>query len=69
MNVHTREQFVRLHSQPLLENLYQFYKRNYDGLKERKAAKVGERTINIENHPKLGTFDINEVLTSKYFFN
>lgn len=69
MNVHTREQFVRLHSQPLLENLYQYYKRNYDGLKYKKANKVGEKPVVIEHYPELGTFDIKEVLNSKYFFN
>jgi DNA-directed RNA polymerase len=32
MNKHCRQQFVRLHSQPLLQSLHAYFQMHYDGL-------------------------------------
>ena len=52
----TREQFVRVHSEPYLEVL------------ERQWSNAHPDII-FPDRPAIGTFDINEVLTSEYFFS
>ncbi len=67
-----REQFVYLHSQPLLDNLYQFFKLHYDGRifhDPTSATKSQGRSVCIEPPPPRGGFDVRNVLQSKYFFH
>lgn len=55
MNVILREQFVHLHSQPLLDNLLEGFKSQYP-------------TIKFKDIPQRGKFDLKGVINSKYFF-
>ncbi|CAG9316663.1 rpom-1 [Blepharisma stoltei] len=55
MNRMLREEFVQLHSEPLLENLLKGFKVRFPG-------------VNFEDVPSKGNFDLRNVLTSKYFF-
>lgn len=56
MNKILREQFVRLHGSPLLENLQDNFLTRYP---HEKFPKI----------PTRGTFDLNEVKNSTYFFS
>jgi DNA-directed RNA polymerase len=56
MNKTLREQFVNLHGSPVLENLYENFTSRYPNEK-------------FPEIPKRGTFDLNEVKTSTYFFS
>ncbi|CAN1166839.1 DNA-directed RNA polymerase 3, chloroplastic [Linum perenne] len=51
-----REKFVELYSMPILENLQESFHTTYPGLV-------------FPPLPERGTFDLNEVLKSEYFFN
>lgn len=69
-----RQQFVRLHSQPLLDNLYHFFRLHYDGRpfydpRHRKDRFLSLRTVCITPPPPRGSFDVQQVLNSKYFFH
>jgi DNA-directed RNA polymerase len=66
MNVHCREQFVRLHSQPLLSRLGDYFSLYFDGAPHLSDA---TKCVVIKPPPERGDFDLNEVLRSKYFFN
>ena len=55
MNNILREQFVILHSQPLLDNLLEGFKSQFP-------------TIKFKDIPQRGKFDLSGVITSKYFF-
>lgn len=63
MRDNTRQEFVRLHSQPLLQNLTAFLKMHYDGRSITDAGKAGKRVVDISPPPTRGDFDINEVGT------
>eukprot|EP01117_Protostelium_nocturnum_P001068 TRINITY_DN11393_c0_g1_i1.p1 TRINITY_DN11393_c0_g1~~TRINITY_DN11393_c0_g1_i1.p1 ORF type:complete len:974 (-),score=286.13 TRINITY_DN11393_c0_g1_i1:23-2944(-) len=56
MNRILREQFIRLHKQPLLQNLAKEFHKNHP-------------KIEFPELPPRGEFDINEVQQSSYFFN
>ncbi|OQR78109.1 DNA-directed RNA polymerase, partial [Tropilaelaps mercedesae] len=75
MNKLCREQFVALHSEPILENLSSHLIRRFDfsvphDAKKNSLTDTGERRLSraLKNVPKKGKFDIKEVLTSTYFF-
>ncbi|XP_033195619.2 mitochondrial RNA polymerase isoform X1 [Bombus vancouverensis nearcticus] len=73
MNKICREQFVALHSEPILEDLAIFFVKRYLPIyKQLKCKnKPDIETIRrcLTNVPSKGTFDINNVLSSVYFFN
>ena len=56
MNKIIREQFINLHSQPLLEELYATFTRLYPN-------------VQFPPLPKKGTLDLNRVLDAPYFFD
>lgn len=56
MNQILREEFVRLHSMPLLEELKKSLERRYP-------------LIDFPEIPKKGDFDLKKILESKYFFS
>jgi DNA-directed RNA polymerase len=56
MSVSLREEFVRLHKMPLLENLKESMERRFIG-------------FDIPDVPKKGALDLNNVLGSTYFFS
>ncbi|XP_076632454.1 mitochondrial RNA polymerase isoform X2 [Colletes latitarsis] len=72
MNKICREQFVALHTEPILEDLAKFFVRHYrpvyKNLKLEEEA-VNEIEKNLTNIPEQGSFDINNVLQSIYFFS
>ena len=57
MNVHLREQFVKLHESPILENFY-----------ESLCAKIPGIRDDLPPIPDRGSFDIKNVQKSDYFF-
>ncbi|CAH0564781.1 unnamed protein product [Brassicogethes aeneus] len=76
MNKVCREQFVALHSEPILEELSIFLTEKYsfddweltgDG----SATDVSKKKLNkvLRQLPKTGKFDINQVIKSVYFFS
>ncbi|XP_071857685.1 mitochondrial RNA polymerase isoform X2 [Bombus fervidus] len=73
MNKICREQFVALHSQPILEDLAIFfvkrYLSTYEQLKCKNKPDIEEIRKCLTNIPSKGNFDINNVLSSVYFFN
>ena len=56
MGVILREEFVRLHEQPILENLAKEWRSIYPG-------------VDIPDPPQPGTYNINTVKEATYFFN
>ncbi|KAG5325368.1 RPOM protein, partial [Pseudoatta argentina] len=74
MNRICREQFIALHSEPILEDLSEFFYKNY-----RKQIASNKRDVKLRGDddsleifqkiPKKGTFDINTIKSSRYFFN
>jgi len=73
MNRICREQFVELHSQPILEDLQKHFERNYSNLKLVRPLKSKEsgdekNLTSFEGRPEPGNFDVKEVLNSTYFF-
>ena len=63
LNHHTREQFVRLHSEPLLESLHRFFKLHHAGrayTSPRYMDKYGAQ-VELDDPPAQGEFDLNEV--------
>ena len=75
MNVHCREQFVRLHSQPLLGRLSEYFDVYFNGAELKSSSRRSKKDesstakADIKPPPKRGDFDLNEVVKSKYFFN
>ncbi|XP_043252193.1 DNA-directed RNA polymerase, mitochondrial-like [Colletes gigas] len=67
-----REQFVALHTEPILEDLAKFFVKHYrpiyTNLKMEEEAII-KLENNLTNIPKQGSFDINNVLRSIYFFS
>lgn len=72
MNEICREQFVALHNEPILENLSQFFVQRYLNSTELSPKKVAEIELIVSflsKIPKKGEFDLNNVLSSTYFFS
>nr|XP_025717114.1 DNA-directed RNA polymerase, mitochondrial isoform X1 [Callorhinus ursinus]XP_025717115.1 DNA-directed RNA polymerase, mitochondrial isoform X2 [Callorhinus ursinus] len=73
MNQVCREQFVRLHSQPILRNLSRFLvKRFCSGTRSPKHSKnvwIGKLQDTLKSVPKTGAFDLEQVKHSTYFFS
>ncbi|XP_011205921.2 DNA-directed RNA polymerase, mitochondrial [Bactrocera dorsalis] len=76
MNQICREQFVSLHSQPILEDLSAFMRSKYsfrecDLLNDGSADDLSKRRLNrtLGEMPKKGDFDLRNVLNSVYFFS
>ncbi|CAG4960033.1 unnamed protein product [Parnassius apollo] len=75
MNKICREQFVALHSQPILEDLSKFLVKRYSypesEIEEGSVGSVNKKRVNslLEKVPGKGDFDINSVLDSIYFFS
>jgi DNA-directed RNA polymerase len=76
MNKICREQFVALHSLPILENLSLFLTERYsydseDFTGTGSASDLTKTKLNkvLRKLPKTGDFDINQVLNSVYFFS
>ena len=58
-----REQFILLHSQPILENLSNHFLEVF-------GEKLNEETISfLKNIPAKGNFDISQITGSEYFFS
>jgi DNA-directed RNA polymerase len=51
-----RESFVRLHSEPILQRLYENFKKSHP-------------SVDFPEVPQRGNLDLNEVIKSKYFFH
>ncbi|XP_015431251.1 PREDICTED: DNA-directed RNA polymerase, mitochondrial, partial [Dufourea novaeangliae] len=73
MNKICREQFVALHTEPILENLSEFFIQRYLPIlntvkikADMSPEKVHQIFINV---PAKGSFDIKNVLSSTYFFS
>ncbi|XP_077914860.1 DNA-directed RNA polymerase, mitochondrial isoform X4 [Halichoerus grypus] len=73
MNQVCREQFVRLHSQPILHDLSRFLvKRFCSGTRSPKHSKnawIGKLQDTLKSVPKTGAFDLEQVKHSTYFFS
>ncbi len=77
MNKICRDQFVALHSLPLLEGLSDFFIKNYgfsreemEALENANIRRAMEEFNNVlKNVPKKGNFDLNQVKKSVYFFS
>ncbi|XP_060819906.1 DNA-directed RNA polymerase, mitochondrial isoform X2 [Bombus pascuorum] len=73
MNKICREQFVALHSEPILEDLAIFFVKRYlpiyEQLKCKNKPDIEEIRKCLTNIPSKGDFNINNVLSSVYFFN
>ncbi|XP_038627743.1 DNA-directed RNA polymerase, mitochondrial [Tachyglossus aculeatus] len=73
MNKVCREQFVNLHSQPILQNLSDFLVQKYCSktlLKPRSKDKLGLEMLKVLSHvPATGDFDLQKVKESVYFFS
>eukprot|EP00040_Diaphanoeca_grandis_P025228 m.139507 g.139507 ORF g.139507 m.139507 type:complete len:1261 (-) comp30063_c0_seq1:315-4097(-) len=70
LSKHTREQFVDLYSEPVLEHLCEYFRLYHNG-DERSPRNDLDNTyvVDIPPPPAKGSFNLDEVLTSKYFFN
>ncbi|XP_058446370.1 DNA-directed RNA polymerase, mitochondrial [Malaya genurostris] len=76
MNKICRDQFVALHSNPILEDLSKFLKQKYS-YDEREITDDGsvidltKRKLNLilQQYPNKGDFDLRQVLNSVYFFS
>ncbi|KYQ53912.1 DNA-directed RNA polymerase, mitochondrial [Trachymyrmex zeteki] len=74
MNRICREQFIALHSEPILENLSEFFCKKYEthiaSNKRNKKRKSEDVSLQVfQEIPKKGTFDINTIMSSRYFFH
>lgn len=58
MNEILRDQFYKLHSQPLLQELMRQFKETY-----------ADKQIDFPEVPPLGEFDLKEIYDAVYFFN
>nr|CAI5830929.1 unnamed protein product [Callosobruchus analis] len=75
-NIHQREQFVALHSEPILDDLSNFLADKYsftlsDLTGKETFAELSKVKLNkvLRQVPKKGDFDIKQVLNSVYFFS
>lgn len=65
------KQFIRLHSQPLLESLKESFERRYPQIsfpEIPRRVNLSQNRTNTINFFKKGDFDLNEVKKSEYFF-
>ncbi|XP_041479767.1 DNA-directed RNA polymerase, mitochondrial-like isoform X1 [Lytechinus variegatus] len=76
MNKICRNQFVKLHKEPILDNLAEFMVEKYGPLEMQDTSKLkrGSRNMKIiedyvKNVPQKGEFDLDNVLKSTYFFS
>ncbi|KAG6451382.1 hypothetical protein O3G_MSEX007099 [Manduca sexta] len=75
MNKICREQFVALHSQPILDDLSNFLVQKYsyaeNELEDGSVGAPNKKRVNnlLQRVPSKGNFDINSVLRSVYFFS
>ncbi|KAG4077220.1 hypothetical protein HA402_005275 [Bradysia odoriphaga] len=72
MNKICREQFVALHSQPILEDLAKFLENRYRFSENELTQDGSKYEFNYmlsQPPPDRGTFDLNNVLDSTYFFS
>ncbi|XP_018368910.1 PREDICTED: DNA-directed RNA polymerase, mitochondrial isoform X2 [Trachymyrmex cornetzi] len=74
MNRICREQFIALHSEPILEDLSEFFYKNYGkhiaSNKRDVKLRGDDVSLNVfQKIPNKGTFDINMIISSRYFFN
>ncbi|KAM4887990.1 DNA-directed RNA polymerase, mitochondrial isoform 2-T2 [Thomomys bottae] len=73
MNQVCREQFIHLHSQPILENLSSFLLQRF--CSHPKSQNASENPVQSQLRqrlmavPPIGDFDLNQVKHSKYFFS
>ncbi|CEF65895.1 DNA-directed RNA polymerase, mitochondrial [Strongyloides ratti] len=72
MNKITRDEFIKLHNEPLIENLANHFKKTYvyDNPKDEIDTKRQKLLLEVFN-PKIekGQLDINEIRNSVYFFS
>ena len=74
MNKVCRDQFVALHSHPILEDLSQSFLHKFVHLSETEIPKESEtakkkREMLFKNLPSKGELDLNVVKDSVYFFS
>lgn len=73
MNEVCREQFVRLHSEPILEDLAKFLEKRFcsvsKSLKPSELALITKLQETLRSLPETGTFDLGQVIRSTYFFS
>ncbi|KAI1301824.1 DNA-directed RNA polymerase, mitochondrial [Halotydeus destructor] len=73
MNVICRDQFVALHSLPILQELSESFLREYGpqlaAIRERQPEAYKKIVANLTNVPQTGTFDLNNVKDSVFFFS
>ncbi|XP_012257403.2 DNA-directed RNA polymerase, mitochondrial isoform X1 [Athalia rosae] len=76
MNKICREQFVALHSEPILKNLSEFLVKTFgyvesDIVQDGSVTELSKKKVNrlLQQLPKHGDFDLNNVLRSEYFFS
>ncbi|KAM5230856.1 DNA-directed RNA polymerase, mitochondrial isoform 10-T12 [Hipposideros larvatus] len=69
MNQVCREQFVRLHSQPILHDLSRFLVERFCSGPRSKKARVARLLDMLLSVPKTGTFNLEQVKRSTYFFS
>ncbi|EDX16193.1 GD13252 [Drosophila simulans] len=76
LNRMCREQFVALHSQPILEQLSEFMRHTYsfkdsDFINDGSVEDLSKRQLNrtLKQLPQKGDFDLRNVLDSVYFFS
>ncbi|KRF82011.1 uncharacterized protein Dvir_GJ17831, isoform B [Drosophila virilis] len=76
LNRACREQFVALHSQPILEQLSEFMRKTYsfrdnDFTNDGSVEDLSKRQLNriLRQLPQKGDFDLRQVLDSVYFFS
>ncbi|XP_014259402.1 DNA-directed RNA polymerase, mitochondrial [Cimex lectularius] len=77
MNKICREQFVALHSQPILNNLSEYMLQKFRCLEKDEMfedpslVNLTQERLNslLKQLPKKGDFDLNNVLNSEYFFS
>ncbi|QQP56671.1 DNA-directed RNA polymerase [Caligus rogercresseyi] len=68
MNERCREQFINLHSQPLLENLSKSFKKRYMDSSTRSVDAIKAELL-FRNIPSKGSLDLNVVRDSVFFFS
>ncbi|XP_052760934.1 DNA-directed RNA polymerase, mitochondrial-like [Mya arenaria] len=69
MNVITREQFVALHNQPILDNLSKHFLDTYIHNGDLSGKDREILAAILSKVPHRGTFDLNNVMHSTYFFS